>query len=60
MVNLYEHQKLGKEYLLTIKKACLFYEVGTGKTFTALSAICEIPKKSSVLIVAPKRVLQHV
>lgn len=60
MVELYEHQKLGKSFLLKEKKACLFFEVGTGKTFTALSALTEIPKKSKVLIVAPKRVLTHV
>lgn len=60
MVTLYEHQKLGKQYLLEKKKACLFFEVGTGKTYTALSALCELPKKSKVLIVAPKRVLEHV
>ena len=60
MVELYEHQKLGKKYLLDLKKACLFFEVGTGKTFTALSAITELPKGLKVLIVAPKRVLEHV
>jgi superfamily II DNA or RNA helicase len=60
MVELYEHQKLGKEYLLTQHYACLFFEVGTGKTYTALSAITELPKNYKILIVAPKRVLEHV
>jgi len=58
-INLYEHQKKGKELLLKNKKFCLFFEVGTGKTFTALSALCELPA-CKVLIVAPKRVLENV
>ena len=60
MIKLFEHQKIGKEYLLKMKKACLFYEIGTGKTFTALAAIQELPEKCKILIVAPKNVLLHV
>ena len=60
MVKLYEHQKLGKEYLLKNYKACLFFEVGTGKTFTALSALTELSTSYKVLIIAPKKVLEHV
>lgn len=60
MVKLYEHQELGKSFLLKEKKACLFFEVGTGKTYTALSALLELPKTYKVLIVAPLKVLQHV
>lgn len=59
MINLYDHQKKGKELLLKNKKYCLFFEVGTGKTYTALSALCELPP-CKVLIVAPKRVLENV
>lgn len=59
MIELYEHQKEGKRRLLQYKKYCLFFEIGTGKTFTALSAITELPK-CKVLIVAPKRVLDSV
>lgn len=58
-ITLYQHQQKGKELLLKNKKYCLFFEVGTGKTFTALSAICELPA-CKVLIVAPKRVLENV
>lgn len=58
-ITLYEHQKKGKELLLKHKKYCLFFEVGTGKTFTALSAVCEL-SSCKVLIVAPKRVLENV
>lgn len=58
-ITLYEHQKKGKELLLTNKKYCLFFEVGTGKTFTALSALTSLPS-CKVLIVAPKRVLDNV
>lgn len=60
MITLYEHQKKGKNRLLTNKKYCLFYEVGTGKTYTALSALEDIKESKKVLIVAPKRVLNRV
>lgn len=59
MIKLYEHQEKGKQALLKNKKYCLFFEVGTGKTFTALSALCDLPA-CKVLIVAPKRVLENV
>ena len=58
-ITLYQHQQKGKELLLQNKRYCLFFEVGTGKTFTALSALCDLPK-CKVLIVAPKRVLENV
>ena len=58
-ITLYQHQQKGKELLLKNKKYCLFFEVGTGKTFTALSALCELPE-CKVLIVAPNRVLENV
>lgn len=59
MIELYQHQKEGRDFLLKNKKACLFFEVGTGKTFTALATISSLPK-GKVLIVAPKRVLDMV
>lgn len=59
MIQLYQHQKQGRDLLLKNKKYCLFFEVGTGKTYTALSALCELPP-CKVLIVAPKRVLDNV
>ena len=59
MINLYSHQKLGKEFLLKHKKACLFFEIGTGKTYTALAAVSELPP-GKLLIAAPKRVLEGV
>lgn len=59
MIRLYEHQEKGKQALLKNKKYCLFFEVGTGKTYTALSALCDLPA-CKVLIVAPKRVLENV
>lgn len=58
-ITLYQHQQKGKELLLQNKRYCLFFEVGTGKTFTALSALCDLPA-CKVLIVAPKRVLENV
>lgn len=59
MIKLYQHQEKGKELLLKHKRYCLFFEVGTGKTFTALSALTSL-SKCKVLIVAPKRVLENV
>lgn len=58
-ITLYEHQKKGRDLLLKNKRYCLFFEVGTGKTFTALSALCSL-EPCKVLIVAPKRVLEMV
>lgn len=58
-ITLYEHQELGRRKLLQNKRYCLFFEVGTGKTFTALSALCSL-EPCKVLIVAPKRVLDNV
>ena len=58
-IKLYEHQEKGKNLLLKNRKYCLFFEVGTGKTYTALSALTSLPA-CKVLIVAPKRVLENV
>lgn len=63
MITLYEHQKKGSEALLKNKKYCLFFEVGTGKTFAALEALSKLKcstRKINVLIVAPKRPLDLV
>ena len=59
MITLRRHQVTGKKQLLDNKKYCLFFEVGTGKTFTALAALTELPS-CRVLIAAPKRVLERV
>jgi len=59
MITLYKHQEKGRDLLLKNKRYCLFFEVGTGKTYTALSALCSLPP-CRVLIVAPKRVLENV
>lgn len=59
MISLYDHQIKGSEALLKYKKYCLFFEVGTGKTFTALDALSKLPP-GRVLIVAPKRPLEKV
>lgn len=59
MIQLYEHQIEGSAFLLSHKKACLFFEIGTGKTFTALDALTHLPP-GRVLIVAPKVVLTNV
>lgn len=59
MINLYRHQEIGRDFLLEKKKACLFFEIGTGKTFTALAALEKL-SGGRVLIAAPKRVLMGV
>ena len=46
-------------WLKSNKKAALFFEVGSGKTFTALSTVCDLPS-GNLLIVAPKKVLKDV
>lgn len=58
-IQLYQHQTEGVNFFLEHKKVCLFYEVGTGKTFIALDSLCKLPS-GDVLIVAPKRVLENV
>lgn len=59
MITLYPHQKEGSRRVLEHEKYCLFFEVGTGKTFTVLDALSKLPK-GKVLISAPKRVLERV
>ena len=62
-IKLYEHQEKGKQALLKHKKYCLFFEVGTGKTFTALSALCDLPACKvlivSIYILCVKHILFH-
>ena len=59
MIKLFKHQEEGVKFFLENKKACLFYEMGTGKTFIALESLTRL-KPGKVLIVAPKRVLEYV
>ena len=59
MIQLYPHQKKGSKRLLEHKKYCLFFDVGTGKTFTVLDALTKLPA-GKVLISSPKRVLEKV
>ena len=58
MVNLYAHQIEGYKRLLSYKKYCLFFEVGLGKTFTALEALMHIPHGAKVLIASTKRSIE--
>ena len=55
---LYEHQERGARFLRSPghNKAALFFEVGTGKTNTAISAVNELPK-GKLLILAPASVI---
>ena len=59
MINLYQHQKEGRDALLSHRRYCLFFGLGTGKTITALSALQQLPP-SKVLIAAPKKVIEGV
>lgn len=55
---LYEHQERGARFLRSPghNKAALFFEVGTGKTNTAIAAVNELPK-GKLLILAPASVI---
>lgn len=59
MIKLDYHQIKGRNELLTNKRWCLFHGLGTGKTYTALSALEEL-SPSKVLIAAPKAVIDGV
>lgn len=50
------HQKIGALNCIDLDNYCLFFEQGTGKTATAIAAICNTPseKMRKVLIVCPK------
>jgi hypothetical protein len=50
---LYPHQEQAARFLLTRTRACLFHEVGTGKTNSAISAVNRLPY-GKLLILAPK------
>lgn len=52
---LYDYQDYGVELLLKHPRYCLFWEVGTGKTFTVVSALNRLAP-GKVLICSPKRV----
>lgn len=60
MITLFKHQEEGYKRLLEHKRYCLFFEVGTGKTYTALAALTKLPKSYKVLIVAPTRAIKGV
>lgn len=54
---LFPHQEKGAKFLLQNRRACLFWEVGTGKTNTAISAVNQLPK-GKLLILAPACVIR--
>lgn len=60
MITLFQHQEEGYKRLLRYKRYCLFFEVGTGKTYTALAALTKLPTDYKVLIVAPTRAIDGV
>lgn len=53
------HQVKGRNELLVKQKWCLFHGLGTGKTYTTLSALAELPA-CRVLVAAPKAVITGV
>ena len=54
---LFPHQEQGARFLLEHPRGCLFWEVGTGKTNTAISAVNQLPK-GKLLILAPACVIR--
>ena len=54
---LFPHQEQGARFLLEHSRGCLFWEVGTGKTNTAISAVNRLPK-GKLLILAPACVIR--
>lgn len=57
-IELLQHQKEAMTFISRYNKFALFYGVGTGKTFIAISAITTYNPKS-VLIVTPKAVISQ-
>lgn len=58
MFELHDYQKLAVSFLRERGRAALFLQMGLGKTAISLSAI--EPRHLPVLVVAPKRVAEHV
>lgn len=56
ITKLFKHQEVGKLFLKNKTRACLFWEVGTGKTNTVISAVNDLPR-GKLLILAPKCVI---
>lgn len=54
---LFPHQEQGAKFLREHKHGCLFWEVGTGKTNTAVSAVNGLPR-GKLLILAPACVIR--
>ena len=54
---LFPHQTLGAKYLIEHDRGCLFWEVGTGKTNTVISAVNQL-KRGKLLILAPACVIR--
>lgn len=57
-MRLHDYQKLARDFLQQHKEAGLFLDMGYGKTAITLAAI--EPRHLPVLVVAPKRVAEHV
>lgn len=55
--SLFPHQEQGAKYLLEHDRGCLFWEVGTGKTNTAIAAVNKL-QKGKLLILAPACVIR--
>lgn len=56
---LFDYQDVSADDLVNHPRYALWYEVGTGKTLTAVAALNRLPE-GSVLILAPKRVIDGV
>jgi SWI/SNF-related matrix-associated actin-dependent regulator 1 of chromatin subfamily A len=58
ITKLFQHQVEGVNYLHRRLNACLFWEVGTGKTNTVISVINKL-RRRKLLILAPAYVINH-
>jgi SNF2 family DNA or RNA helicase len=57
----YDHQVVGVVYVLANPRCALFYDTGTGKTFTAavvIQALVDLKGVSKVIVIAPKSILR--
>jgi SNF2 family DNA or RNA helicase len=57
----YDHQVVGVVYVLANPRCALFYDTGTGKTFTAanvVQALADLKGVKKVIVIAPKSILR--
>lgn len=53
---MHDYQKYAMNFIITHPYCGLFLEMGMGKTYTTLMALCNLNLKSHVLVIAPKNI----